>query len=405
MRFAQKYLQIVRKRGERGVELKRVYHNLRHRELFLLAYAKLSSNAGVLTPGVDPEDTIDGMSLRRIDRIIDRLTKGTYTWKPTQRVYVPKLNGKKRPIGMPGGNDKLLEEVCRLVLEAYYEPQFRDSSHGFRPRRGCHTALMTIQQCWTGTRWWIEGDIRGCFDHLDHEIILSILGRQIKDTRFLKLIKGMLQAGYVEDWRYHQTYSGTPQGGILSPLIANIVLNEVDRFIEDVLIPRYTRGKRKQPNPVYNRVSWQIQQAKRAHHPEGKKRLEQQRRRLPARMPNDPKYRRLYYIRYADDFLLGFDGPKAEAEEIKRAIGAFLASLGLELSAEKTLITHAATGKARFLNYDLSTMWNDTKVSTTTDGRTIRSANGGIRLSIPADVTKKWLRRVTKHQRITHRGE
>jgi len=213
---AEKYLNIVQNRGERNLDLRRVYHNMRDEELFLLAYGKLYSNQGAMTGGVDPKDNIQGMSRKRIQKIIQRLKDGKYHWKPARRVYVPKNNGDKRPISIPGWEDKLVQEVMRLILEAYYEPQFRDSSHGFRPNRSCHTALGDIKY-WRGTTWFIEGDIKGCFDSISHTKLVEILGRHIKDSSFLKLINAMLKAGYLEDWKYHQTYSGTPQGGICTP--------------------------------------------------------------------------------------------------------------------------------------------------------------------------------------------
>ncbi len=261
---AQKYLEVVRTRGKAETELQRGYYNIAtNKEFFLAAYANLYANKGALTPGRDPEDTIDGMSLKRIETIMETLKKRESVWKPVRRMYIRKRNGKKkRPLGIPGWNDKLLQEVIRMVLEAYYEPQFRESSHGFRPNRGCHTALHTIKKQWTNVRWFIEGDIKGCFDNLDWKVILGILRRKMKDDTFLHLIKGMLEAGYVEDWKYHQTYSGTPQGGIVSPILANIVLNELDKFVEDVLIPKYSRGKDRADNREYNRIASNAYNAK-----------------------------------------------------------------------------------------------------------------------------------------------
>jgi group II intron reverse transcriptase/maturase len=217
MQNAQTYLEIVRSRGERRLKLERVYHNLKNRDLFLTAYGKLYANAGATTAGIDPSDTVDAMSLKRIDNIIESLKAGNYQWKPARRVYIPKKNGKMRPLGIPSWSDKLLQEVLRMVLSEYYEPQFSEHSHGFRPNRGCHTALQSIYPVWKGTKWFIEGDIKGCFDNINQDILLSIIRRNIEDERLLKLLKGMLEAGYLEDWRYERTYSGTPQGGVITP--------------------------------------------------------------------------------------------------------------------------------------------------------------------------------------------
>jgi retron-type reverse transcriptase len=161
-----KIIEIVRKWSEKGLPIKRVYRKIRNRDLFLMAYGKLYANKGATTPGIDPNDTVDGMSLERIDKIITQLEQGTYHWKPVRREYIRKKNGKgRRPLGLPGWNDKLLQEVMRNILEAYYEPQFSQYSHGYRPGRGCHTALGQIRQKWKGVKWFIKGDIKGCFDH------------------------------------------------------------------------------------------------------------------------------------------------------------------------------------------------------------------------------------------------
>jgi retron-type reverse transcriptase len=297
MRKAQQYLELVRNRGERGLELKRVYRNLQNQELFLLAYAKLYANEGALTPGTDPADTVDGMSLKRIDTIITDLQAGTYQWKPVRRTYVPKRNGKQRPLGVNNWSDKLLQEVIRMVFTAYYESQFANTSHGFRPGKGCHTALRDI---------------------------LSVIQRNIKDKRLIKLLKEMLEAGYMENWRYHQTYSGVPQGNILSPVLANIFLNELDTYIETTLIPQYTKGKRRRANPEYNKLCQAIYKAKAQEDYDLYRKLIKERRTLPSKLTHDPQYRRLRYCRYADDMLLGFTGPKAEAIEIKEKISNFL---------------------------------------------------------------------------------
>jgi len=301
MQNAQTFLEVVRSRGKRRLELRRVYRHLQDRELFLRAYAKLYANDGALTPGVDPASCVDGMSLARIDAITARLQAGTYQWTPARRVSIPKRDGGRRPLGLPGWNDKLLQEVIRTVLAAYYEPQFSHASHGFRVGRGCHTVLQTIRHEWKGTKWFIEGDIKGCFDNIDHNKLLAIIGRDIQDERFLKLLKGLLDAGYLEEWHYAPTYSGTPQGGVLSPLLANIYLNELDIFIEQDLIPDYTRGTTRKRSPRYVALAGARRHAKRRGDRRGYRLLTQQQQRLPSGDPFDPDYRRLRYVRYADD--------------------------------------------------------------------------------------------------------
>ena len=216
MREAETVLDVLRERGRRGLPLERLYRQLFNRQWYLLAYGRLYSNKGSLTPGPDGE-TADGMSLGKIERIIDAMRHERYRFKPVRRVYIPKKDGKKRPLGLPSWSDKLVGEVIRLLLEAYYEPQFSDRSHGYRPKRGCHTALSEVANWWTGTTWFIESDIADCFGSLDHEVMLSMLADKIHDGRFLRLLRNMLQAGYLEDWVWNATLSGAPQGGVLSP--------------------------------------------------------------------------------------------------------------------------------------------------------------------------------------------
>ncbi len=232
MRTAQDYLELIHARGRKGLELNRIYRIILNRDLFLAAYGKLYANKGATTPGTDPNDTIEGMSIERIDKVIEKLKNRTFRWKPVKRVHIPKKNGKKRPLGISNWEDKMVEEVLRLVLEAYYEPQFSEHSHGFRPKRGCHTALREIQRTWKGTKWLIEGDIKGCYDNISHKILIDIIKRNIKDRSLITLLEDMLKAGYMEQWKFHQTYSGTPQGNGVSPLLANIVLNELDKYVK-----------------------------------------------------------------------------------------------------------------------------------------------------------------------------
>ena len=221
MQDAKTVLGVLRERGRRGLPLQRVYRQLFNPALYLLAYGRLAKNKGALTPGVTAE-TADGMSLAKIDTIIGALRFERFRWAPVRRTYIPRKNGKVRPLGLPTWSSKLLQEVIRLILEAYYEPQFSDQSHGFRPTRGCHTALSTIHHGWTGSTWLIEGDISACFDSLDHEILLAILAEKIHDGRFLRLIADLLKAGYLEEWTFGRTLSGVPQGGVVSPVLSNI---------------------------------------------------------------------------------------------------------------------------------------------------------------------------------------
>jgi len=402
MLLADKYLSIVNDRGKRSLPLQRVYRNMRQRGLFYKAYANLYSNYGATTPGSDVKDTIQGMSVKRIEAIIEQLEDGLYKWKPARRVYVPKANGQQRLISIPCWSDKLVQEVMRLILTAYYEPEFRDSSHGFRPNRSCFTALKQIKEKWTGTKWFIEGDIQGCFDNIPQELILRLLGQRIQDNRFLKLVREMLAAGYTEDWRYNQTHSGVPQGGVISPLLSNVVLHELDKWVEDELIPQHNRGQGRNKSPEYVKLIAQRCRAKKKGQWKRYTQLGKTLRHLASKDPYDPNYRRLRYTRFADDFALGYIGPKAEAEFIKQQLRDFLKKMGLTLSQEKTVITHARSQTARFLGYDLRVGWNNAQLSRMSTGRKIRSVNGRIQLTVPRSVTTKWLRKYCQQGKPVH---
>jgi group II intron reverse transcriptase/maturase len=400
MQSAETVLDVLRDRGRRGLPCDELYRQLFNPHLYLLAYGRLYSNDGAMTPGADGE-TVDDMSLGKVGRIIDALRHERYRFSPVRRVYIEKKNGKLRPLGLPSWSDKLVGEVIRLLLEAYYEPQFSDRSHGFRPRRGCHTALTEVAIAWTGTTWFIEGDIARCFDDLDHGVMLGILGGKIHDNRFLRLMRNMLEAGYLEDWEWNATLSGAPQGGVVSPILSNIYLDRLDKFVETVLIPEYTRGKLRRHNREYQKVQCALAQARKRGDRAEARRLGKRLRCLPAGDPRDPGYRRLRYCRYADDHLLGFAGPRAEAEQIKQRLAQFLRDeLKLELSQEKTLITHARTGAARFLGYEITVQHADRKLA-----RGRRSVNGAIALRVPAPVVKAKCAPYLKLGKPEHRPE
>jgi group II intron reverse transcriptase/maturase len=396
MQNAETVLGVLRERGRCGLPCNELYRQLFNPQLYLLAYGRIYSNHGAMTPGADGE-TPDGMSLAKIGRIIDVLRHERYRFKPVRRVYIPKRNGKKRPLGLPPWSDKLVGEVIRLLLEAYYEPTFSDHSHGFRRGRGCHTALSKVADTWTGTTWFISD----CFGSLDHQVMLLTLSERIHDNRFLRLLRNMLQAGYLEDWKWNATLSGVPQGGVASPILSNIYLHRLDTFVEKVLLPEYNQGGARKANPVYRKVTDTIGRARIRGDRAAVRQLRKQQRSLPSRDPDDPGYRRLRYLRYTDDTLLGFAGPKAEAQEIKQRLATFLRDdLKLELSEDKTLITHARTGAASFLGYQITVQHSDHKL---TRGR--RQVNGGVRLHVPPAVIKAksapYLKR-GKPERRTH---
>lgn len=401
MRNAEINLEIIRERGKRGLPLERVYRLLFNPELYLQAYGRLYRKAGAMTPGATPE-TVDAMSLEKIDTLIQSIRNERYQWTPVRRTYIPKANGKLRPLGVPTWSDKLLQEVIRTILEAYYEPQFSSHSHGFRPQRGCHTALHEIDRLWLGTSWFIEADVSRCFESLDHQVLLSILREKVHDQRMINLIADLLKAGYLENWTFNQTLSGAPQGAVLSPLLSNVYLDRLDQYVEQTLLPEFNRGTRRKPNPEYDRkikLAYEYRQKGRFQEAAT---LVESARQLPSCDNYGADYRRLRYVRYADDFLLGFAGPRQEAEEIKCRLKEFLhEELKLELSEEKTLITHARTQPARFLGYEVMVLDDDCKRAA--NGR--RNLNGQIALKVPVAVIKEKCGRDMRNGKAVHRTE
>ena len=344
-------------------KFERLYRILFNEELFYVAYQKIASNGGSTTKGSDGR-SIDEMSLARIETLIASLKDESYQPHPSRRVHIPKKNGKTRPLGIPAFEDKLVQEVVRMILEAIYEGHFETTSHGFRPKRSCHTALLHIQKTFSGAKWFIEGDIKGFFDNIDHDVLVGILRERISDDRFIRLIRKFLKAGYVEDWTFHNTYSGMPQGGIVSPILANIYLDKLDKYVKEY-IQHFDKGTKRRPgkesNDLANERKRTVRKLKKVKDGTEKaalvarlKAIEQERAAFPNGDEMDGSYRRLKYIRYADDFILGVIGSKEDAQRIKEDIKSFLSeSLALELSEEKTLITH--TGKsAKFLGYEIT---------------------------------------------------
>ena len=371
-------------------KFERLYRLLFNEELFYVAYQKIASNGGSTTKGSDGR-SIDGMSLARIETLIASLKDESYQPHPSRRVHIPKKNGKTRPLGIPAFEDKLVQEVVRMILEAIYEGHFETTSHGFRPKRSCHTALLHIQKTFSGAKWFIEGDIKGFFDNIDHDVLVGILRERISDDRFIRLIRKFLKAGYVEDWTFHNTYSGTPQGGIVSPILANIYLDKLDKYVKEY-IQHFDKGTKRRPgkesNDLANERKRTVRKLKKIKDGTEKaalvarlKAIEQERAAFPNGDEMDESYRRLKYIRYADDFILGVIGSKEDALRIKEDIKSFLSeSLALELSEEKTLITH--TGKsAKFLGYEITVTRNNHQ-RRDVQGRLRRTYGKRVRLNV-----------------------
>lgn len=371
-------------------KFERLYRILFNEELFYVAYQKIASNGGSTTKGSDGR-SIDEMSLARIETLIASLKDESYQPHPSRRVHIPKKNGKTRPLGIPAFEDKLVQEVVRMILEAIYEGHFETTSHGFRPKRSCHTALLHIQKTFSGAKWFIEGDIKGFFDNIDHDVLVGILRERISDDHFIRLIRKFLKAGYVEDWTFHNTYSGMPQGGIVSPILANIYLDKLDKYVKEY-IRHFDMGTKRRPgkesNDLANERKRTVRKLKKIKDGTEKaalvarlKAIEQERAAFPSGDEMDGSYRRLKYIRYADDFILGVIGSKEDALRIKEDIKSFLSeSLALELSEEKTLITH--TGKsAKFLGYEITVTRNNHQ-RRDVQGRLRRTYGKRVRLNV-----------------------
>ena len=394
MKPTMEILERIRQNSEKNKDevFTRLYRYMLRSDLYYLAYQKLYSNQGAATKGIN-DDTADGFSENKIKKIIQMLSDETYEPKPARRTYIQKANGKLRPLGIPTFTDKLIQEVLKMILEAVYEPVFLEQSHGFRPNRSCHTALKSIDTGFTGIRWFVEGDIKGCFDNIDHHRLIEIIGEKIKDARLIKLVWKFLKAGYLEDWKYHNTQSGTPQGGIISPLFANIYLHELDKFVihlsEEFNKPnkeQYTREYKK----IVARISYLNRKlktadgAKRVVILQEKRMLQKELRATPSKLQVDKKIK---YIQYADDFLIGVNGNKEDCENIKRQLTEFISDrLKMELSAEKTLITHSSQS-ARFLGYDIRVRRENQARPRVRNGKKelCRTLNGKVELLIPLD--------------------
>lgn len=394
-------------------KFERLYRILFNEEMFYVAYQRIYAKPGNMTQGSDGQ-TIDNMSLSRIEKLIDTLKNETYQPQPSKRVYIPKKNGKMRPLGIPAFNDKLVQEVVRTVLEAIYEGSFEHTSHGFRPGRSCHTALAQIQKSYNGACWFIEGDIKGFFDNINHDVMIRTLEERISDDRFIRLIRKFLNAGYIEDWKFHKTYSGTPQGGIVSPILANIYLDKLDKYMKEY-INNFDRGTTRKPNK--DRIQYEygkrlaVQKLKSVKDISERKVIigqikqhDKQRAQIPCSDEMDCDYRRLKYVRYADDFLIGIIGSKEDARKIKEDIKNFLAEkLALELSDEKTLITH--TDKiAKFLGYEIYVRKSNL-TKRDSRGRLKRAFNKKVYLKLSTETMKRKLLEYDVLQIKVHNGK
>lgn len=385
--------------SRQGKRINGLFRMLANPLLWEWAYEEIASNRGALTRGVT-DNTLDGYSPERVERIIGRLMNGTYRFTPVRRVYIPKPNGKQRPLGIPTADDKLVQGAVKLLLELVYEAVFSPHSHGFRRKRSCHTALSTIQDTWTGVKWLVDVDVVGFFDNIDHEILLNLLRKRIADERFIKLIGQMLTAGYMENWTRHATFSGTPQGGVVSPILANIYLHELDEYVAD-LKTKFDRGRRRAENPCYGRLTRgiykrrlrvdRLRAAGRTAEADAVvqeiRAMEAERSTMPATDGHDPNFRRLLYCRYADDFVIGIIGSKEDARQVMQQVTDYLHNiLALAASPEKSKLGHIAKGTI-FLGYEVRGISGQRVVKVKLGRRhtRTRAASNRIHLHVPRD--------------------
>lgn len=399
---------LMEKSKNETYRFQRLYRNLYNPEFYWLAYKNIYANDGSMTAGADGT-TIDGMGNERIERIILSLKDRSYQPKPARREYIAKKNSsKKRPLGIQSGDDKLVQEVVKMILESIYEPVFSNKSHGFRPNRSCQTALKQIQNTFTGANWFVEGDIHACFDSFDHHVVIDLLKKRIDDEAFIQLIWKFLKAGYMEQWTFNRTYSGVPQGSGVSPVLANIYLHELDKFMENYAENFNTEAKKKHFSTAYKssvgkayryrkkgREIWDsLSDEEKKIRCKNLKELEMIEKSTTPYVYNDSNYKRVQYTRYADDFIIGVIGSKADAEAIKKDVKIFLQkALKLEMSDTKTKVTHTGD-RARFLGYDITVSRVQT-LQKASNGRVQRCQTGVVKLYVPRE---KWVGKLIEYK-------
>ena len=402
------------KSTQEGYKFKRLYRNLYNTGFYLLAYQKIAASQGSMTPGADGK-TPDNMSMDRINSIIGRLKDHSYQPDPARRTYITKKNSnKKRPLGIPSADDRLVQEVIRMTLEAIYEPAFSPYSHGFRLNRSCHTALLEVQTVFHSVKWVVEGDIKVCFDSFDHHVLVNIPRERIADGQFISLMWKFLKAGYMEQWGYYTTHSGAPQGSGMSPVLANIYMSKLDSFIEDYKMKFNIWNGYRKPGAEYQKIHrkylyWKqryrdLREMGRLEESEEALNTMKEVRKIMFQTsghdPSDTEHKSLQYNRYADDFIIGIIGSKQDAEKLKEEIAVLLKEeLKLTLSMEKTKVTHSSK-VFRYLGYDISVSRSkDTKRNK--DGTLRRAWYGRVSLRMPHE---KWQAKLQEYKafQITH---
>ena len=310
-------------------------------DVLIASYTKIKSSPGNMTPGIDSE-TLDGINISWFENLKKNLRTNAFQFRPARRIDIPKPNGKgTRPLGIASPRDKIVQGAMLLILEAIFEPSFVTHSHGFRPNKGCHTALKEVKNTFSSVNWFIEGDISKCFDTFDHKLLVHLISNRINDKGFIDLLHKALKAGYMFQGQYYSPDLGTPQGSIVSPILCNILLHGLDQFVLN-LQKDFDVGTRRKTNPIWRKLTLNGQ-INEVHD-----------KNIGSRLHNDSSYKRLKYVRYADDFLIGIIGSRADCVSIRENIHDFLLNnLKLNLNLDKTKITHARNNSAHYLGTDI----------------------------------------------------
>lgn len=351
----------------------KLWRNLCSIEWLVQAWEQIRRNKGSQTAGID-KMTDEKVDFELIHRLAEKLKQGTYRPKAVRRVHIPKTNGKTRPLGIPTLEDRIVQQGLKMLLEPIFEADFRRCSHGFRQGKSPHTALRDVARVYPNVGYVIEGDIKSCFDNIPHGKLIEQISRRIADEKILQICWKFLRAGYMEQWNYHRTYSGTPQGGIISPLFANIFLHQIDEWMEDELRANIIQTKKDEisrRNPAYSNLTlriWRLRQrllsAEKNHREiiSQIQDLEKERKKIPLRRKDVKHPGKIWYTRYADDFVVMMAGDKDETQNLKAQVTNKLSEIGLTLSDEKTRITHWSK-PVRFLGYNIRGVLRDKGVT------------------------------------------
>jgi group II intron reverse transcriptase/maturase len=403
MQKAETVLSILRKESVENKDyvFERLYRNLFNQDFYIRAYSNIYAKEGNMTPGTDGK-TIDGFCFQLIEELIGKLRTESYYPNPVRRTYIPKKSGKLRPLGIPSFEDKLVQEIVKELLEAIYEPLFKETSHGYRENKSCHTALYQIKTKSRGANWFIEGDIKGFFDNVNQEILLKLVGKKIKDGRFIEILRRFLRAGYLEFNKIQSSLSGTPQGGIISPILANIYLHELDNYMEGIK-KTYERNEYRKSSNEYYSLKGLRNYHKRKGHKDRVKEITKQLRQIPTGEPFDQNFIKINYVRYVDDFVVSVIGSKKLTEEIRGKIKDYLLNeLKLGLNMEKTVITNPLDERIKFLGYEISKSKNNAQLFKNSLGHKVRGVNGIINLLVPGEVIREKIKPFKRGEKPIH---